>query len=75
MPLNRLLYTAAARTVYIITKYSRTHITPYLKKLHWLPITQRIQYKTLLMTHYATHHTNPDYLTELLTDYTPSRLQ
>ena len=41
IPLNRLL-NSTARTVYRIPKYSRTHITPYLKSLHWLPITQRI---------------------------------
>ena len=40
---TKLLY-SAARIVYRIPKYSRTHITPYLKILHWLPITQRIQY-------------------------------
>ena len=71
-PFTKLLY-SAARIVYRIPKYSRTHITPYLKILHWLPITQRIQYKIILPTHLATHRNKPDYLTDLLTDYNPSR--
>ena len=49
-PFTKLLY-SAARIFYRIPKYSRTHITPYLKILHWLPITQRIQYKIILLTH------------------------
>ena len=73
-PFTKLLY-SAARIVYRIPKYSRTHITPYLKILHWLPITQRIQYKIILLTHLATHHNKSDYLTDLLTDYNPSRSQ
>ena len=74
IPFTKLLY-SAARIVYRIPKYSRTHITPYLRILHWLPITQRIQYKIMLLTHLATHHNKPDYLTDLLTDYNPSRSQ
>ena len=65
IPLNRLL-NSTARTVYRIPKYSRTHITPYLKSLHWLPISQRIQYKTLLISHQVIHHNHPDYLTDIL---------
>ena len=74
IPLNRLLY-SAARTIYRIPKYSRTHITPYLKSLHWLPITQCIQYKILLMIHHATYYNNPDYLTDLLNEHNPSKPQ
>ena len=73
-PFTKLLY-SVARTVYRIPKYSRTHITPYLKILHWIPITQRIQYKIILLTHLATHHNKPNYLTDLLTDSNPSRPQ
>ena len=55
--LNSLQY-SAARTIFRIKKYSRIHMTPYLKSLHWLPISQRINYKILLLTHHATHKTN-----------------
>ena len=74
IPLNRLLY-SAARTIYRIPKYSRTHITPYLKSLHWLPITQRKQYKILIMIHHATYYNNPDYLTDLLNEHNPFKPQ
>ena len=74
IPLNRLL-NSTARTVYRIPKYSRTHITPYLKSLHWLPITQRIQYKTLLISHQVIHHNHPDYLTDILIENNTSRIQ
>ena len=72
--LNSLQY-SAARTIFRIKKYSRIHMTPYLKSLHWLPISQRINYKILLLTHHATHNNKPEYLTELLTEYNSSRLQ
>ena len=72
--LNSLQY-SAARTIFRIKKYSRMHMTPYLKSLHWLPISQRINYNILLQTHHATHNNTPDYLTELLTEYNSSRLQ
>ena len=29
----------------------RDHVTPILKALHWLPITQRVKYKILVLTH------------------------
>ena len=74
IPLNRLL-NSTARTVYRIPKYSRNHITPYLKSLHWLPITQRIQYKTLLISYQVIHHNHPDYLTDILIENNTSRLQ
>ena len=34
------------RIVTRMPKYSRAHITPVLKSLHWLPIKQRIRFKT-----------------------------
>ena len=38
-----------ARVVTNTSKFE--HITPILKKLHWLPIKQRIDYKLWLLTH------------------------
>ena len=72
--LTKLQY-RAIRTIFRIKKYSRQHITPYMKSIHWLPIPYRIQYKLLLLTHHATHNNKPDYLTELLTNYKSSRPQ
>ena len=46
--LTKLQY-RAIRTIFRIKKYSRQHITPYMKSIHWLPIPYRIQYKLLLL--------------------------
>jgi hypothetical protein len=52
---------------------SRTHITPILKELHWLPILHRIKYKVNLLTFKCIHGTAPEYLQELCVRYTPNR--
>ena len=54
----------AARVVSRIGKYD--HITPTLKLLHWLPVRQRIMFKTLLLTFKALNGKAPDYIRELL---------
>ena len=49
------------------------HITPTLKRLHWLPVKYRIDYKLLLLTYKALHALAPQYLSDLLENYTPAR--
>ena len=49
------------------------HITPVLRDLHWLPVTQRITYKIALLTHKVRQQSQPQYLTELVRPYRPSR--
>ena len=49
------------------------HSTPLLKKLHWLLISERIEYKVACMSCHATSGSGPTYLSELLHIYTPSR--
>ena len=44
----------------------RCHITPVLKKLHWLPIASRIQFKILMLTFKCLQDLAPRYLQELL---------
>ncbi len=52
----------------------REHITPVLQKLHWLPVRQRIMYKTLSITFSALkEESSPLYLRELLQQHQPSR--
>ena len=70
--LDRLQYVqnSAAR---VLTRTRRwEHITPTLKRLHWLPVNFRITYKLLLLTYKALHNQAPQYLTDLLDDYTPA---
>ena len=48
-------------------------IKPVLKQLHWLPVSQRIDYKILLLTYKALNGQAPGYITELLKPYVPTR--
>jgi hypothetical protein len=49
------------------------HISPTLRRLHWLPIKQRIDYKIASLTFKTLHFNQPSYLAELLITETPSR--
>ena len=51
----------------------RDHIRPVLKKLHWLPIENRIVFKILLLTFKARAKLAPQYIQDLINDYTPQR--
>ena len=62
---------SAARLVTLSKR--RIHITPILFELHWLPVDKRIVYKTILLTYKAMHNLAPEYITELLTQYTQTR--
>ena len=55
---------AAARIVSKTGKFD--HITPVLHQLHWLPISQRICYKILLLTYKALNNKAPGYISELI---------
>lgn len=49
------------------------HITPLLRQLHWLPVKDRIVFKTLLLTFKAIHFSQPAYLKSHLTRKIHSR--
>ena len=51
----------------------REHITTTLKRLHWLPVKHRIDYKIAAMTFKARQTGEPAYLNSLITAYTPAR--
>ena len=61
---------AAARLITCSRKYD--HITPILKELHWLPVSERIKFKILLLTLKALHQQSPVYIQDLLTDVLPT---
>ena len=44
-----------------------------LQSLHWLPVVDRIAYKTLLLTFKARNGLGPEYLQSLLSEYNTSR--
>lgn len=61
----------AARLTLCKQKYD--HATPLLIHLHWLPVSQRIILKILLLTFKALNGLAPMYITELLDRYVPPR--
>ena len=61
----------AARVVTLSRK--SCHITQILKELHWLPVSQRIVFKLMLIVHKSFNNIAPIYISELLKVYTPSR--
>ena len=63
-------------TARIVARTARhNHITPVLKKLHWLPVKYCAQFKLLAHTHEALHDRSPVYLRDMLQMYTPGRSQ
>ena len=47
--------------------------TPLLKKLHWLPIAVRVEFKLLLLTHRALNGEAPDYIEQSVSRRQPVR--
>ncbi len=72
--INRLqrVQNALARVVYPNIKRN-CHITPTLRRLHWLPVSERIKFKIAFLTFKTLKVNQPSYLSNLLTPYTPTR--
>ena len=62
-PLQRVLH-AAARLV--LELRPRDHVSSALKALHWLPVTQRIDYKLCMLVHKTSIGHAPSYMTDML---------
>ena len=54
----------AARVIFQQKKHD--HVSPLLKRLHWLPVKQRIIYKVAILVHKILKNDEPAYLKELL---------
>ena len=67
----QLVQNSLCRVVTHSSKFS--HITPQLKKLHWLPVRYRVQFKISVITYKILNHGQPVYLRELTHPYTSSR--
>ena len=70
LPLQKV-QNAAARLVLQTSR--RQSCTPLLRQLHWLPVSERIKYKTACLCFNFFMETSPSYLSALLQKYTPSR--
>ena len=62
----------AARLV--LKKAKRDHVTRLFRKLHWLPLQARINYKICILCFKCINKIAPSYLSDLLEKYVPSRL-
>ena len=65
------LQNMAARIVSGTRKYDS--ITHNLMSLHWLPVQERIIFKTLILTFKAINGSAPVYIRELMDQYIPTR--
>ncbi len=68
----KMIQNAAARVFTRTRKYD--NITLVLSTLHWLLIKHCIDFKILLITYKALNGLAPQYLSELLSHYSPPRL-
>ena len=69
-PLQHIQNTAAR----LVTRSRKCeHVTPILQSLHWLPVTERIKFKILLLVFKIRHDWAPTYLSNLLHSVNPSR--
>ena len=68
----QLVQNSLARVVFPSARKSH-HITPILRKLLWLPISQRIKFKIAIITFKVQLHKQPAYLFDLITPHNPVR--
>ena len=70
---DRLQYVQNCAARLVTRTWSSEQITPVPRRLHWLPVRQRITYKILLLTNKALNGMAPKYIADLLQPYTPTR--
>ena len=62
---------APAKLIYRASKHDQ--VTEMLRKLHWLPIKKRIEFKVMLITYKVIHDKDPQYLKHILNWYNPQK--
>lgn len=67
----QIVQNAAARLLTATRKHE--HITPVLQSLHWLPVRFRVDFKILLFVFKCVHGLAPQYLSDLIQPYAPTR--
>ena len=71
--IDRLQYVQNCAARLVTRTRSLEHIAPVLRRLHWLPVRQRITYKILLLTYKALNNMVSKFIADLLQPYTPTR--
>jgi hypothetical protein len=67
----QLLQNYSARMLF--NKRKHDHVTPLLKRLHWLPIQERIVFKTMVLTYKSINALAPPYMSSLIQKYFPKK--
>ena len=67
--IQRLQYVLTSTAGLITLSRKHDHISPVLMKLHWLPVEQRVEFKTLLFTCKVVNGMAAVYLQDLLDLY------
>lgn len=70
---QRLQYVQNSAARLLIGNGKYDNITPLRKRLQWLPVAERINYKILLLTFKSILGMEPEYPRELLSVYNPGR--
>ena len=50
-----------------------SHITPILKRLHWVPVRERLEYKILSLVYKLKTNQAPTYMSEMMQNHIPTR--
>ena len=61
----------AARLVFQVGR--RVQVSPLFQELHWLPFSQRVQFKLCLYVYKLINNTAPSYLADTIAPYLPTR--
>ena len=64
---------SAAHVILRLHRRDQHSMTEALRELHWLPVTQHIDFKLLTFMHSAVHANIPRYLADRITPYVPHR--
>ena len=70
--LQKLQY-AGVRFIFGLKKFCHEHMSPYMKKLHFLPVKQRIDYKICLLIFKCLNNIAPRYLSDMVKLRNPKR--
>jgi hypothetical protein len=62
LQLQQSVMNAATRLIYSSSRFD--HITPLLRRLHWLKIRERIHFKLAMLAYKCLHGSAPSYLTD-----------
>ena len=58
---------------FAVPRFCSDHTSPIMQQLHWLPVSERISFKILLLTYKTVNGFAPSYIEDLVNHYVSSR--